>query len=127
MEPHRIILAHVSRFLRETLERAFAKVPDLRIVDEVADLSQVASAIARTGAQWVIVSLPPDGQLASVTNHLLAAHPAIRLVNVATDGSHVTMQWLEPHKQSLDEFSMGELIALLRDEPRDHLNMAPGG
>ena len=126
MEPRRIILAHVPRFLREMLERAFAKVPGLQIVDAVADLSQVANAIARTDAHWVIVSLPPEGPLSTEVNRLLAAHPATRLVNVATDGSHVTLQWLEPHKQSLDEFSLGELIALLRDEPRDPANAAAG-
>jgi hypothetical protein len=119
MEPRRIILAHVPRFLREMLERVFATVPGLHIVDEVADLSQVPGAIARTGAQWVIVALPPGDQLSSVADFLLTTHPSIRLVNVATDGSHVTMQWVEPREQTLDEFSMSELIALLRDEPRD--------
>lgn len=126
MEPHRIILAHVPRFLREMLERAFAKVPGLDIVDEVTDLSQVSSAIAQTGAQWVIVSLPPGNQLSSLAGLLLAAHPSVRLVNVAADGSHVTMQWVEPREQTLDEFSMNELIALLRDEPRDWVNPVPG-
>ena len=124
MEPHQIILAHVPRFLRETLERAFAKVPGLRIVDEVPDLSQVTNVIAQTGAQWVIVSLPPEDQLSSVADRLLAAHPSTRLVNIAADGSHVTMQWLEPRQRTLDEFSMSELIALLRDEPHDRINLS---
>jgi hypothetical protein len=126
MEPRRIILAHVPRFLREMLERAFVNDPGLRIVAEVADLSEVPEAITRTGAQWVIVSVPPTGQLSAVADLLLTAHPSIRLVNVATDGSHVTMQWVEPRTQALDEFSMSELIALLRDEPRDQVNLTSG-
>ena len=127
MEPRRIILAHVPRFLREMLERAFAKDPGLHIVAEVAELSDVSDAIARTSAQWVILSLPPAGQLSAAADRLLTAHPSIRLVNVVADGSHVTMQWVEPHEQMLDEFSMSQLIALLRDEPRDHVNVASGG
>jgi DNA-binding NarL/FixJ family response regulator len=127
MEPRRIILAHVPRFLREMLERAFANTPGLRIVAEVAELSEVSEAIAQTGAQWVIVSLPPIGELATTAEHLLATHPSIRLVNVATDGSHVTMQWVEPREQTLDEFSMNELIALMRDEPHDRLPVSPDG
>lgn len=127
MEPRRIILAHVPRFLREMLERAFANAPGLRIVAEVAELSEVSDAITRTGAQWVFVSLPPTGQLATMAEHLLATHPSIRLVNVAADGSHVTMQWVEPREQTLDEYSMSELIALMRDEPHDRLNVSLDG
>ena len=127
MEPRRIILAHVPRFLREMLERAFANAPGLRIVAEVAELSEVSAAITQTGAQWVIMSLPPASQLAAMIDHLLTAHPSIRLVNVAADGSHVTMQWVEPREQTLDEYSMNELIALLREEPRDRLPAPPDG
>jgi hypothetical protein len=126
MEQRRIILAHVPRFLREMLERAFAKDPGLHIVAEVADLSEVADALTLTGAQWVIVSLPPGSQLSSRAELLLAAHPSVRLVNVAADGSHVTMQWVESHEKTLDEFSMNELITLLRDGPLDRVNTIPG-
>jgi hypothetical protein len=125
MEPRRIILAHVPRFLREMLERAFLNDPSLRIVAEVAELSEVSEAITRTGAQWVIVSLPPEGQLSSAADLLLAAHPSIRLMNVATDGSHVTMQWVEPREQMLDEFSMTDLISLLRNGPGGQANADP--
>lgn len=119
MEPRQIVLAHVPRFLREMFQRAFEKVPGIHIADEVTDLAQLSAALDRTSARWVIVSLPPDESLAKVIDDLLAAHPAVRLLNVASDGRHVTMQWLEPHQQILDELSMGELIALMRDEPRD--------
>ncbi len=126
MESHQIVLAHVPRFLREMLQRAFEKAPGIRIVDEVTDLAQLPAALDRTGARWVIVSLPPDGTLANGVDRLLAAHPAVRLMNVATDGSHVTMQWVEPHQQTLDDLSMSELIALLRDEPRDRVSVDSG-
>lgn len=126
MEPRQIVLAHVPRFLRDMLQRAFENVPGLRIVAEVADLAQLPAALDRTRAQWVIVSLPPDGTSASVVDHLLAAHPSVRVMNLATDGSHLTMQWVEPHQQTLDELSMSELIALLRDEPRGRVRPDSG-
>ena len=125
MEPRRIILAHVPRLLREMLERALTAVPGLRIIEELSDLAQVPEALERTGAEWVIVSLPPGGKLSSVTEPLLVAHPSVRLVNMVSDGSHVTMQWVEPREQALDEFSMNELIALLRDEPNIPANQSP--
>jgi hypothetical protein len=116
MEPRRIILVNVPRFLREVLERAFAKVPGLRIVSEIDDLARLPAVIEQTGAQWVIVSLPPGSKMSNLANLLLETHPAVRLVNVVTDGSHVEMRWVELHEQMLDEFSMSDLIALLQSE-----------
>lgn len=117
MEPQRIILANVPRFLDETLKRALVNVPGLRIVGEVADWAMLPSAIRQTGAQWIIVSLPSGPSMSQAANELLAVHPTIRLLNIATDGGHTTLQWVEPHEQAIDDFSMGELIALLTSEP----------
>ena len=117
MEMQRIILAKVPRFLVETLRRALANVPGLQIVGEVADWALLPSAIQQTGAHWVIVSLPSSAETSHVVEGLLAAHPAIRVLNVATDGGHITLQWIEPRAQTIDDFSMSELVALLTGQP----------
>ncbi len=118
MEPRRIILADVPRFLREMLKRAFEQAPGLWVVGEVADLTRLSSAIERTGAQWVVVSLPPDGKMPAMVEPLLAAHSSVRVLGVANGGSQVKMHWVEPHEQTLDDLSLDELIAvLLADSP----------
>lgn len=118
MEPHRIILAGVPRFLREMLARAFEQAPGLWVVGEVAEMSQLSSAIERTGAQWIVVSLPPDGKMPPTITPLLAAHPSVRVLGVTNDGSQIKMQWVEPHEQTLESLSLDELIAiLLADNP----------
>ncbi len=121
MEPQRIILANVPRFLVETLRRALANVSGLQIVGEVADWALLSSAIRQTGAEWVIVSRPSDHETAQAVEGLLTAHPAIRVLNVATDGGHITLRWVEPRAQTIDDFSMGELVALLTSPPPVHL------
>ena len=117
MEPQRIILANVPRFLVETLQRALANVSGLQIVGEVADWAMLPSAIQHTGAQWVIISLPSCRETSQAVETLLTAYPAIRLLNVATDGGHITLQWVEPRVQTIDDFSMRELVALLTSQP----------
>jgi hypothetical protein len=113
MESQQIILMRMSRFLKEMLERGLATLPGIRIVDEVPDWAGLPAAIQQTGAQWVIVSLPPGDEMPEAANLVLAKHPAIRILNVAADGGHVTLKWIEPHEQSIDEFSMNELLMLL--------------
>ena len=75
--------------------------------------------IKETGVEWVIASLPSDPGAFAVTDALFAIRPGVRLLNVAIDGGHITVRWVEPHEQTIDEFSLSELITLLRDEPRD--------
>jgi hypothetical protein len=117
MELQRILLANVPRFLDETLKRALTNVPGLQIVGEIADWAMLPSAIQQTGAQWVIVSLPSDRETSQAVEGLLTAYPAIRVLNVATDGGHITLQWVEPRAQTIDDFSMRELVALLTSPP----------
>jgi len=117
MEPQRIILANVPRFLVETLQRALANVSGLQIVGQVADWAMLPAVIQQTGAQWVIASLPSGCETSQAVETLLTAYPAIRLLNVATDGGHITLQWVEPRAQTIDDFSMRELVALLTSQP----------
>lgn len=118
IEPRRIILADVPRFLREIFKRTFEQASGLWVVGEVADPSRLSSAIEQTGAQWVVVSLPPDGKMPAVVESLLAAYPSLRVLAVANDGSQIKMRWVEPHEQTLESLSLDELIAvLLADSP----------
>ena len=114
MEPQRIILTQIPRFLKEMLERALTDIPGVSIVGEITDWARLPAAIKQTEAQWVIVSLPSGEPMPEAADALLARHPAIRMLNMATDGGHVTLKWLEPHEQSIDELSMEELITLFR-------------
>lgn len=117
MEPQRILLANLPRFLAEMLRRAFADVAGLQIAGEVSEWAQLPAAIQQTGAQWIIVSLPTGHDTALAVEVLLASFPAIRLLNVATDGGHITIQWVEHHEQTIDDFSLPELVALLTSQP----------
>ncbi len=113
MEPQRIILMKMPRFLKEMLARALATVSSVRVVGELADWSELPAVLSRTDIQWVVASLPPNEQLPEAANLVLTRYPNIRILNVATDGGHVTLNWIEPHQQLIDEFSMNDLISLL--------------
>lgn len=114
VQPHRIVLANESRLWREMLKRVIAKVPDLRVVGEVPDLAVLASVVEQTSAGWVILSLTREGKIPEMAESLLTVHPSIRILAVATDGSQVKMKWLEPHEDELEDWSLNEMIDVLR-------------
>jgi hypothetical protein len=137
MQPRKIIMVDGSRFLWEMLRRVIAKAPGLQLVDEIIDLASLSSAIEQTGAQWMIVSYPPNGKLPEAVESSLAAHPSVRVLAVAADGSQVKMKWVEPRESAvavaadgsqvkmnwtesreeiLDDLSLDELIAILHED-----------
>ena len=113
MQPSRIILANGSRFLHEVLKRVIKKIPDLQVVGEITDLARLSSTITETEAEWVIVSLPPDGKMPELVDSALAAHSSVRFLAMATDGSQVRIKWLESREEALDNLSLDELFAVL--------------
>lgn len=113
-QTRRIILTNGARLLLEMLKRAIDKASGLQVVGEITDLARLPSVIEQTGAQWVIMAFPPEGEMPEMAESLLTAYPSVRIMAVATDGSQVTMKWLESHERTLDGLSLDELIAVLR-------------
>ncbi len=113
----RVIVANEPRLFREMLRRAINKIPGLAVVGEVADLEALLPMLAETGAEWVIVSLTPSGQMPEGIEPLLVTCPSLRILGVAGDGSRVHIKWVEFHEESLEGLSLDELSALLCTRP----------
>lgn len=109
----KIILANQPRLLRGMLKRVLQRDPDLCVVEEIVDLGNLATAIKREEADWVIVSFPVGGEIPEFINALLAAHPHVGVLAIATDGSQVKIMWKKPLIKEVN-LSLNGLIAILR-------------
>lgn len=134
-QPSRIILAVETRLLRELLKRAITRSPFLKVVEEVSEGADLSAKVKRKEAEWVFVSLRPDGELPETAEILLANQPSVSIIAVAPDGSQVKLGWTEPcdcviatapdgspirlrwtesHQKVLTDLSFGELISVVR-------------
>ena len=117
MPEQRIVLANASRLLRDMLKRIIVKSDELSIVREVVDQKDLPSVIESIHPDWVIISLAFDEYLPAWVDSLIASHPSIRFLALATDGSKVKMKWLELHEQELSGISLPDLIRILENKP----------
>jgi hypothetical protein len=136
--PSGVILAVETRLLREMLRHAIIKSPDLRLVGEVNQGTDLISAVKQQDVQWVVMSLSPDGGLPHAAQALLAADPFLSILAVASDGSQVKLGWKQPdqrsagkakdgkkvpvpvsesHEMFLEDLSLDGLLAVLREGP----------
>ena len=111
--PHRVILANKPRLLRGMLKHVLQKDPGLKVVGEVLDLEDLARTVEETGAEWVIVSLPPDGRIPERAEAVLASHPSINLLAVAMDGSQIKLKWIGPQEKDINCASLEDLMNVL--------------
>ena len=130
----RVILAVAPRLLREMLTRVIRRSPHLQLAAQLADSQGLLALLERTDAQWVILSLASDGSIPLLAEDLLAAHPAVNVLAMASDASQVKvmwkepcqaelatdpdgkpveLKWTEPHRKSLPDLSLNQLIQVL--------------
>jgi DNA-binding NarL/FixJ family response regulator len=114
MPTRQVIVANEQRLLRDMLIRVIEKTPDFRAIVLNSGLTQLPELLERTEAQWVIVSLRPDGEIPEYVEQLLNEHPMTRFLAMAADGSELKMKWVVPHEQELENLSLNGLIEALR-------------
>lgn len=113
MSEQRIILANGSRLLHEMLNRILIKTGNLKVVQEITNRENLPTAIERSDAEWVIMSLPADSTIPEWVDNYIDGHPQIRFMAVAADGSWVKTKWLENHEEEMDNLSLRDLINIL--------------
>lgn len=117
MPEQRIVLANGSRLLRDMLKRIIFKSENLEVVREVTDQKELTSVIDSTNPEWVIISLSFDNGVPAWVDGLMASHPSVRFLALATDGSKIKLKWLQVHEQELNGLSLTELIHILESKP----------
>ena len=118
-QPSRVILAVETRLLREMLSHAISRSPYVHIVGEVTDGADLLSMVQRNEVEWVIMSLQPDCRLPKDAGMLLAAQPSVSVLGITPDGSRVTVGWKEPREETIAEGPDGRSVELKWVEPNE--------
>lgn len=115
MAVKRIILAHETTFLRTTLRRLINKAADLRVVGEIDSLAEIPAALARTQADWLLLSLPEDHNLSPEILDELQRHPELRVLAISGDGSQMQLEWVERRNHETSDFSVQDFMRIFSD------------
>lgn len=115
MQSTRVILANEPRLLREMLKRVITRAPELQVVGEVTDPTKLSPLLHKTHAQWLIVSLWPEGLVPGAIESLLVEHSSLGILGMAGDGSQARIKRAESTEQELHNLSLNRLIAVLRE------------
>jgi chemotaxis response regulator CheB len=110
----RVLVANRPRLMRETILSTFADQPDIEIVGEVADDSEIIESVKKTLPNFVVIALDRPGERPRVCDDLLREHPEVRIIAVAPAKNYVVYYWasLDIHSSNIEASEEGMLNAL---------------
>jgi chemotaxis response regulator CheB len=110
----RVLVANRPRLMRETILSTFADQPDIEIVGEVEDESEIFASVKKTLPNFVVVALDHPGERPRICDALLREHPEVRVIAVAPTKNYVVYYWasLDIHSSSIEASEEGVLGAL---------------
>ena len=100
--------------MRETILTAFADQPDIEVVGEVEDESEISESVKRTLPNFVVIALDHPGTRPPICDLLLREHPEVRVIAVAPATNYVVYYWasLDIHSSNIEASEEGVLGAV---------------
>lgn len=113
-KPIRVLVANRPRLLRETILSTFADQPDIEIVGEVLEESEIFESVKKTMPDFVVIAQDQPGERPAICDMLLREHPEVRVIAVAPAKNYVVYYWasLDIHSSSIEASEEGVLNAL---------------
>src|SRR5438477_10898016 len=98
----RVLVANHPRLMREIALTPFADQPDIAIVGEVANESEISESVKRTLPNFVVIALDHPGRRPAICDELLREHPEVRIIAVAPEKNCIVYYWASFNLHSND-------------------------
>ncbi len=114
MKPIRVLVANRPRLMRELMVATISEQPDIEIVGEVEEDSELANAVEKTQPDFLIVALEKFNRLPQVCHSILQTHPQMKVIAVSSDRNSSMFYWaaLKVQSNEIEASEAGVLGAL---------------
>ncbi|HTS71445.1 MAG TPA: hypothetical protein VMO17_20910 [Terriglobia bacterium] len=113
--PIRVLVANRPRLLRELILTTFSDQPDIQIVDEVEDESEIPARVEKTNPDFIVIGQDTLGERPSVCDVVLRLRPDVRILAIVPHQGYSVYYWASLNICSSDvEASEEAILGLLR-------------
>lgn len=115
MKTIRVLVANHPRLMRELTMATISDQPDITIVGEVKEESELLSAVEQTQPDFLIVALDESNRLPEKCVSILHKHPELKIIAIRSDRNIAMFYWTSLSVES-DQFEASEtaLLSVLR-------------
>ena len=116
MAPTRVVLGTMPPLLGDIVRETLVRQSDVDVLAEVGSRGEIMSAVEQTGAHVVILGMSPDAwsSLSGLLRDLLAHHPRLTIIALASDGRSGYVYQLQPRTIAIDDISPATLVQAVR-------------
>jgi chemotaxis response regulator CheB len=109
----RVLVANQPRLMRELIMSTLTDQPDMEIVGEVADDSEIPGEVAKSLPDLVVISLDESGKRPVLCDTILQKHPEVRIIAVAFQKNRSVFYWatFDIHSSEIESSEQGILNA----------------
>src|SRR5258707_5810456 len=93
MKPIRVLVANQPRLMRELMVATISEQPDIEIVGEVEEDSELVSTVEKTLPDFLIVALEKFNRLPQVCHSILQTYPQMKVIAVSSDRNSSMFYW----------------------------------
>ena len=120
MRKIKILLANSRpRIMREVMRQLIGRQSDMEVVAEVLDLSALARVVSETVVDVIIIALE-DSEALGLVSRLLAEHPSITILAVATRSDAAFIEQAESGRRDIADPSAANILRVLREAIGTH-------
>ena len=116
-KPIRVLMAYHPRLMRELILTTFADQPDIEVVGQATDETDILESVAKTHPDFVVIAQDRLEKRPSVCDTVLRLHPEVRIIAVAPTDDYSVYYWasLKIHSHDVEASEEG-ILGVLRSK-----------
>ena len=114
MDKIRVLVANRPRLMRELVLATISDQPDIEVIGEIQNDSEIAQVAAESKPDFVIIALDRNDQRPEICDELLAQNPQIKILALAPERNRGMCIWaiLDIRTATVESSEEGILNAL---------------
>lgn len=93
MKNIRVLVANRPRLMRELILATIADQPDIEIVGEIQDESDIENAVVKTDPDFLIVALERSNRLPAECSQVMQRHPQMKVIAISPERNSSIFYW----------------------------------
>lgn len=89
----RVLVANGPRLSRELLIATVSDQPDIEVVGEIQEESEIVAELEKSHPDFLIVALLKSDRLPDVCHSILQSHPQVKVIGIAPDLKTSVFYW----------------------------------
>jgi DNA-binding NarL/FixJ family response regulator len=112
MRKIRVLVANRPRLMRDAVLATISEQPDIEVLGELEDDSEIPEAVADSQPDFVIIALDKPGERPAVCDYLLRHYPLVKVLAVAPKENSTIFFWSELRSKAIESSEEGILSVI---------------